>query len=257
MIKIVIIEDEEPARRKLKRFLNDLGEPVSVIAELGTVTDAIFFLKKEEQIDLILSDIELLDGNAFSIYNEIPPSCPIIFTTAYNEFLMDAFETNGIEYLLKPFSFERFKKAWNKFLLLQNGNRKNDGLVTKMNHFFANYQSDSTVFKKRFSVNSGKGTYFLNVDNIVIFAADEGVIFAIDTQGKKHLLTQETLKEIESMVDPSLFFRINRSELVQKQYVERMERYTKNTLAITVNGYGKHLITSQNNTASFKLWIEQ
>src|SRR5690606_38173491 len=110
MIKVVIIEDEIPARKKLKRFLEQVNQSTEVIAEIGTVSEAIEFIKNENAIDLILSDIELQDGNAFEIYQEVNVLCPIIFTTAYNQFLMDAFESNGIEYLLKPFSLERFQK---------------------------------------------------------------------------------------------------------------------------------------------------
>lgn len=111
MIKIVIIEDEIPARKKLIRFINELKENTEIIAEIDNVEQSIDFLKTEKSIDLIISDIELLDGNAFEIYDQVKISCPIIFTTAYDKFWMNAFETNGIEYLLKPFTLERFQKA--------------------------------------------------------------------------------------------------------------------------------------------------
>lgn len=256
MLKVVIIEDEIPARKKLKRFLGELNQPITVVAEIGIVTEAIAFLKTNPSIDLILSDIELQDGNAFEIYHEATVSCPIIFTTAYNQFLMDAFEGNGIEYLLKPFSFERFQKAWDKFLWLRKSNGTDTDLYTKLSQMITG-SSDGKVFKKRFSVNSNQGTYFIETVDILFFAAEEGVIFAIDKHAKKHLLTQTTLKEMEEVLDKSDFFRINRSELANKKYIERIDRYTKNTIAIKLKGYEKHLITSQSNTRSFREWIEE
>ena len=255
MITVVIIEDEAPARRKLRRFLADLDEPVTVVAELTTVAEAILFLQTGNAIDLILSDIALQDGDAFAIYNAVPLSCPIIFTTAYDQFLMDAFETNGIEYLLKPFSFERFKKAWDKFLLLKHQGGKDRQILEQINHFME-HQGANKSFKQRFSIPSKRGTYFLDTIGILFFVAEDGMIAAVDVQGKRHMLSQPTLKEIESVLDPSQFFRINRSELVNKQHIERIERYAKNTIAITLADYTKHLVTSQSATALFREWLE-
>lgn len=255
MIKVVIIEDEIPARKKLKRFLEELNEAIIVVAEIGTAQDAIEFLKTNKEVDLILSDIELQDGNAFEIFKEVEIACPVIFTTAYNQFLMDAFESNGIEYLLKPFSLERFKKAWNKFLLLKTPSADNDFLL-KLNRLIGKPVAEK-IFKKRFSISNNKEIYFLETDDIIFFTAEEGVVFAVDAQSKKHLLTQTTLKEIEELLNEEAFFRINRSELVHKKYIVRMERYSKNTIAIKLSGYEKHLITSQSSTKSFRDWVEQ
>lgn len=257
MINIVIIEDEAPARRKLIRFLNDLEEEISIVAALATVSEAVSFLGETKNIHLILSDIELLDGNAFEIYKRISVSCPIIFTTAYNEFLMDAFETNGIEYLLKPFSFERFKKAWDKYLLLGSVSTPDHTILKKITTLLNKQPIENKAFRTRFAITSGRGTYFVEVNDVVFFAADEGIVVAMDTQAKKHLLPQPTLKEIEAVVDPDRFFRINRGELVNKAYIEHIERYSKNTIAMKMRGYQEFLVTSQSSTAAFREWVER
>lgn len=255
MIKVVIIEDEIPARNKLKRFINDLEPGVEIVAELDTVESAVSFLKSAS-VDLIFSDIELLDGNAFEIYDQIKITCPVIFTTAYDQFWMNAFEGNGIEYLLKPFTGDRFKKAWDKFLLLRKPDSKENEMLVKLQQILSNSQPEKS-FKKRFTVSSHQGTYFLNTEDISFFEAEEGIIFAVDISGKKHLLNESTLKDVEMNVNPLEFFRINRSELIQKQHVERIERYNKNTLAVKVKGYKEHLVTSQGSTAAFRKWIEE
>jgi DNA-binding LytR/AlgR family response regulator len=255
MIKILIIEDEIPARKKLKRFLGELDTPVEIIAEVDTVEKAVGFLTNST-VDLIFSDIELLDGNAFEIYNQISVTCPIIFTTAYDQFWMDAFESNGIEYLLKPFSRERFQKAWNKFLLFRNSNSEENKLLINLTKLMERNFADKS-YKKRFTVNTYQRIYFIETENITFFEANEGVVFAFDISGKKHVLNEPTLKEIETQLDPTDFFRINRSELISKKHLEKIERYTKNTLAIKMKGYEKFLKTSQNSTPSFREWIDK
>lgn len=255
MIKILIIEDEIPARKKLKRFLETLDTEIKVAAEIDTVATAIEFLN-HTSVDVIFSDIELLDGNAFEIYNRVQVSCPIIFTTAYDHFLMSAFESNGIAYLLKPFSRERFQMAWDKFLLFRNStSNENQQLIALTKLIQQNFENNA--YKKRFTINTHQGIYFLDTENITFFEASESVIFAFDITGKKHLINNSTLKEIENQLSPEYFFRINRSTIINKQHVEKIERYTKNDLAIKIKAGKNYLKTSQSNTASFREWIEK
>lgn len=255
MVKILILEDEIPARKKLKRFLVELNTQTEIIAEIDTVAKGVSFLKNNS-VDLIFSDIELLDGNSFEIYSQVSISCPIIFTTAYDQFWMDAFESNGIDYLLKPFSQNRFQKAWDKFLLFKNSPQDDNRLLNNLSKILEqNFVKKS--FKKRFTVNNHRVIYFLDIENISYFGAGEGVVFAYDTTDKKHLLTESTLKEIEEQLNPLDFFRLNRSELINKQHIEKIEYCTKNSLAVKLKGCEKYLTTSQTNTALFRIWIEQ
>jgi DNA-binding LytR/AlgR family response regulator len=241
-IDILIIEDELPARRKLKRYLEQLTQPVQVVCECATVEEAIVFFERGGQVDLIFSDIALQDGNAFEIYQEIALKSPVIFTTAYDAHMLEAFESNGIDYLLKPFTFERFEKAWKKFLLFTKSE--------------TSIKLDKPAYKGRFTINTAKDSYFLAVEEIAYFLAEEGVVKVIDLAGKSHLMGLLTLKELEERLDPSRFFRINRAELVHKRAIQRMERYGKNSLAIQVEGAKQKLITSQGNTAAFREWVE-
>lgn len=255
MIKILIIEDEKPARNKLKRFIKELDVSIDIIGETDTVESSLSFLKSHSP-DLIFSDIELLDGNVFEVYNQVPVSCPIIFTTAYDQFWMEAFEGNGIAYLLKPFSRDRFQKSWEKFQMIRNAPADADTILSSLSQILGQNLAKKPI-KRQFTIHNNRGTSFLNTENICFFEANEGVVFAYDTTGKKHLLTEATLKKIEEQLDPSVFFRLNRSELVNKMHIEKMERHTKNTLAIKLKGFQKHLITSQSTTAQFRSWINQ
>ncbi|MBW1296289.1 LytR/AlgR family response regulator transcription factor [Aquimarina litoralis] len=254
MIKIVLIEDESPARKKLKNYLDKLGEPYVVIKEIETVTETLSFFKTLPEVDIIFSDIELRDGNVFEAYDKITMNYPIIFATAYNDFWMNAFETNGIEYLLKPFSYARFEKAWNKYKTLKNKMSTNTNeLLGVLDNYYQRKLASETVYKDYIPIKSSNEIYFLKVNDITFFQSDYGVIFAYDTVNKKHLLNQTSLKEIQEILNPEVFFKINRSEIVNRNYIEKISRYTKNTVAIQIKSH--HLKTSQNNTASFNSWV--
>jgi len=254
MIKILIIEDEAPARKKLRKQLERIGENILVVKEIETVVDTKAFFESNTEVDLIFSDIELRDGNVFEVYSQFLIESPIIFTTAYNQFWMNAFETNGIEYLLKPYSYSRFEQAWKKYTTLKNKiSGKQDDIIKKLDAYYQSKQEVEPVYKDFIPVKSNGSIYFLKVEDITFIKADYGMIFAYDSANKRHVLNQNSLKEIQEMLNPEIFFKINRSELLNRNYIEKIDRYTKNTVAIQIKSYS--LKTSQNTTASFNKWM--
>ncbi|WP_394747556.1 LytR/AlgR family response regulator transcription factor [Spongiimicrobium salis] len=254
MIKVVIIEDEAPARKKLKNYLGRIGTSLEVVKEIETLDETQSFFETAPEVDLIFSDIELRDGNVFEVYDQITLDCPIIFATAYDQFWMNAFETSGIEYLLKPYSFDRFEKAWQKYTSLKNkiGIGHNE-LFKKLDAYYQSKVAVKPIYKEYIPVKSSNSIYFLRVDDIVFIQADYGVVFAYDSANKKHLLNQATLKEIQEVLNPTSFFKINRSELVNRNYIEKIDRYTKNAVVIHLKSH--RLKTSQRTTASFNAWM--
>lgn len=255
MIKVLIIEDEIPARKKVKRFVEELTLPVKIMAEIDNIQSGILFLKNNKP-DLILSDIELIDGTAFEIFSKTTVDCPIIFITAYDKFWMDAFESNGIDYLMKPFTKERFQKAWEKYLSLSNSKVAYNHVIENLTKVISLRFSEKN-YRKRFSVFTKQSIYFLEINDISYFIATDGVVFAFDKSGKKHLLSFSTLKEVELCLDPADFFRINRSDLISKQNIEKLVRISKNALAVKMKGYDKLLIASQSNTPLLREWIDK
>lgn len=239
MKKIVLIEDEIPALHKLKRFLNQVGEPIQVVAEFDKVQDAIAYLQNHE-VDLIISDIELRDGNAFEIFESTPLVCPIIFTTAYDQFAMAAFETNGIAYLLKPFNQEKFNQAWHKYELLSSKQES----------------SYKPHFLKNLKISEPNGFYFIETDKISYFEAEEGIVYAHLENGQRKILTENTLKFLEEKLDPMQFFRIHRSFLINRNHIENMKKYDKNSLLIKMKGQKETLKSSQTLTPKFRNWLE-
>lgn len=257
MIKILILEDELPARKKLKRYLAELQLEVKILAEIESVETGIEYLQASPALDLIISDIELRDGNAFDIFQEVQFPCPIIFTTAYNEYWMQAFESNGIAYLLKPFSLEKFKQAWDKFQLLTPQSSLQSQWLQQLQAIMDEKTQANAVFRSRFSIPTARGNYFLETKEVLYFSAEAGLVYGNDASGKRHLMKEATLKEIENQVDPNHFFRINRSELVHKNFVIGTERYSKNSVALKMRGTERLLICSQSQTPAFLSWIER
>ena len=254
MIRILIIEDESPARKKLKNYLDRSGESIEIVKEIETVKESIEYLSSGPDIDLIFSDIELRDGNVFEAYNKLTVNTPIIFATAYDQFWMNAFETNGIEYLLKPYSFDRFEKAWNKYKALKNKLTENQNdIFKKLDSYYQSKVEVKPVYKDFIPVKSKGDIYFLKTADITHVIADYGVIFAYDSANKRQTLNQASLKEVQELLNPDNFFKINRSELVNRNYINKINRYTKNTVAIYIN---EHVLkTSQNSTADFNRWM--
>ncbi len=167
---------------------------------------------------------------------------------------MNAFESSGIEYLLKPYSYPRFEKAWLKYTFLKNKMKVNhNDLISKLDAYYQSKLDLKPIYKEYIPVKSNSGIYFLKVEDIIFIQSDYGVIFAYDSANKKHLLNQTSLKEIQEMLNPIVFFKINRSEFVNKVYIEKINRYTKNTVAINIKSHT--LKTSQNSTAAFNSWM--
>ena len=256
MLKVIIIEDEIPAQNKLVRLLEKVAPDALVIDKIDNVAELSSRLKDGLLADLIISDIELRDGQVFEAYQQYPTTVPIIFATAYDSFWMEAFEGSGIAYLLKPFSLDNFQKAFAKFMSLREQMvPSQQQLFEQLSHLVHSSHKPKKNYKDYLSIKSGTSVYFLKVDEIVFLKAEEGLIYAFDRAGKKHILNQSSLKVLlEESLDPDEFFKINRSEVLQRKYIEQIDRYGKHTVAIKLLHH--QLITSERTTAAFHKWLD-
>lgn len=252
-MNILILEDEQRAGEKLIDAISAVNSNRNIEWK-RSIVDAIEFLKEKPSLDIIFSDIELLDGNVFKVYETILPDCPIIFCTAYNTFYIDAFKTNGIAYLLKPYTMASFKAAWSKFLLLC----KNDKEVIPPNLL---HQLRSLIdlkkkqHKSTFSIKKKDGVFLLKVIDIIYFQAQGDFVLAIDKNSKKHIINN-SLTHIENEINKDIFFRINRSEIINRDCILKYNRHIKNRLAITLHHTDTIFYTSNSKTAEFKHWLE-
>lgn len=257
MIKVLIIEDEHSSRNKLNRFLNQLEEDVLVIAELQSLEELQHFFQNPPKIDVIISDIELRDGNVFSFLEKANINCPIIFTTAYNQFWTNAFEGMGIEYLLKPFNFKRFQKAWTKYLNISQNPSDSTSILKKLETLFIEQQENTNTYKTRFPYKKGTSTAFIETNEIVAITAEEGALFILTKNGNRLLAIENSLHKFVAELDKESFFQINRSDVVHKKYVQEIQRYSKNVIAIKLMEQKEWLKTSQSITSAFNEWMNK
>ncbi|MFK8105324.1 MAG: LytR/AlgR family response regulator transcription factor [Saprospiraceae bacterium] len=255
-MNILIIEDEILAKNKLDLYIHAAFANTSIIHWVRTIKDAIDFLEREVTYDLVFSDIKLLDGNAFEIFTKVKIECPIIFCTAYDEYLLDAFQTNGIAYLLKPYNEEHFKQAISKYELLRAKDTSGTLSNLAVQNLYHLVEKQIKNYKSRFSIKKKNGIKLLKIEDIASIEAQGSFSLAYDQKDNKHIINIP-ISEIESSLNPSLFFRINRSEIVSIDYIETIENYFKNRLIVKFKNSERVAHTSSSRTADFRKWLDQ
>jgi len=253
-MNILILEDEIPAYKKLVSYLEaSFGKNVNHDWARSNKDGKAFLI--ENTYDFIISDIQLLDGISFDLYNEVSINCPIIFCSAYDDYLFQAFDTNGIAYILKPYTQTDFNKVIEKYEALfkqGNYNMLNTETITALKSAL---KDDDISYKKRFVIKKAKGIQLLNVLDISIIEASGDFCIATDFNKNRYTISQ-TISSIYSQLNPKKFFRINRSELVNIDYINNIESHFKNRLLITMQGIKDKVMTSSSNTAEFRKWLE-
>ena len=250
-MRVLIIEDEPLAAEKLSDFIGRYDASIRVAAKLESIAETRKWFRENVPPDLIFSDIELLDGNVFEFLESAELNNPIIFTTAYDQFLLRAFEQSGIGYLLKPFNYESFVAAMLK--------------LEKLKRNFAFAQTDlwrevqksltEPKYKERFVIKLRGGIQLLETNKIAYFQTQSGMLFAFDANGSKFPIS-ENLGRLEEILNPHNFFRISRSEIVNLKFVERLEPYFNDRLMIHLKDSKIRLISSTNRTPHLRKWIE-
>ncbi|HCW07021.1 MAG TPA: DNA-binding response regulator [Cytophagales bacterium] len=253
-MKILIIEDEPFVAVSLAKIVREIEPGVEILGPLGSITDTREWLSKNSPPDLILSDIQLADGISLDIFSGEKIFCPIIFTTAYNEYAIKAFKLNSIDYLLKPIDKNELGAAFDKFHLLQSkfGNKL---YVAQLKELFASF-SEQKKFKERFTVHSGKSVSLISVDKIAMFIKEE-IIFLILNDGSKFITDFRSLDEIEEMTDPKIFFRANRQHLIHIRSIKSYQSDDTGKIIVKTNNVkiGEVLI-SKERAAEFRRWFE-
>ena len=254
-MKILILEDEIPAYQKLVAFITDYFEEEIPHDWARSNAEGKEFLVNNNY-DFILSDIQLLDGVSFDLYDEISIDAPIIFCSAHDEFLFQAFNTNGIAYILKPYTQIDFKKAIEKYQSLFKQGDYNSLTSKTISELKVALQEEHNNYKKRFVIKKAKGIQLLNVSEISTIEASGDFCIATDFQGKRHTISQN-LGVIHQQLQPTKFFKINRSEIINIDFIDNIESHFKNRLLITMTGLKEKAMTSSSTTSDFRKWLEQ
>ena len=254
-MKILILEDEIPAYQKLLSIIHKELPKSQIIGWARSVEEGKLLLNNNDMPDLIFSDIELLDGVSFDIFEQVTITCPIIFCTAFDKYVLKAFQTNGIAYLLKPYSDDNFKEALSKYQTLFSSNSKPSITEDTLSILKNVLESDKKNYKQRFTIKKKGGIKLLATKDIVYLEVNGDFCQAVDINSHKHIVNY-TLTDIEKKVNPQHFFRINRSQLINIAFIERIEPYFKNRLSIKLYHSEEPLLTSSSKTPEFRKWIE-
>ncbi len=251
-MNILIIEDERLAAEKLKRLIHEIDDSIEIIGHLESVVDTVNWFGSHDAPDLVLMDIELDDGICFEIFDSIKIKTPIIFTTAYNQYAIKAFKVKGVDYLLKPVSSEDLGTALEKYRDLYYNKETS---VDKIDQLYRQMVKD---YKTRFMVRIGKHYHSVSVKDVACFYIRERSTF-MKTRTGKSLDVDYSLEQIESMVDPEQFFRINRNYIINIESIADMISYSSSRVKVTLQNF-EHLddlIVSREKTAAFKEWLDR
>ncbi|MGB0899160.1 MAG: LytR/AlgR family response regulator transcription factor [Psychrobium sp.] len=252
-MKIGIIEDERIAAQYLEKLLREIDSDIEICFRLDTVEAVSKQFAMPSEVDLIFSDIELLDGNIFSVFSDIEPPCPIIFATAYEEYAIKAFEANGVGYVLKPYDKVLLAKALEKFKRLTERDRALDG---KLFNDLSMPQHKDIRYKQRFVIKRQSKIDLLAVSDISYFRLELSGLMAFDKSNTAYPLSHNSLSALEVELDPAVFFRLNRHEIISVMSIVSMTTLGKDRIEITVPTRDKPLICSAARTPDFKKWLE-
>jgi two-component system, LytTR family, response regulator len=255
VLKVLIVEDEAPAVEKLERYLKRYSEGIEVKGQAGSIEEAVNWLvANQDSIDLIFMDIQLKDGVSFEIFKEVKVQKPVIFITAYNEYALEAFKMNGIDYLLKPITFTDLSNSLKKVEALGNQLRwSEDRHETVINSLNSSLQK---TYKNRFMVKLGDHIKSITSDQISLLFADGRDVYLITHQLRKFIIDY-TLESLEEILDPNIFYRVNRSYIVNISAIQDVMVYSNSRLKITPHiKWEPGIIVSREKVSEFKEWFD-
>jgi len=251
--KVLIIEDEPPAAKRLSKLLSDLEENIEIIDVIDSVETSIKYIKNNNDIDLIFMDIQLSDGLSFEIFTEIEFTTPVIFTTAFDNYMLNAFKVHSVDYILKPLEFDELQSAFDKYKTFYI-NRSN---VDKID--FQNILSQflNKSFKERFLVKSGAEIKYISIDNVAYFYSEDGYTHICTKDNYKHIIDYK-LEELEKCIDPISYFRINRQIFVNIDSIKKIESYFNSRYKLQlIPKFNKDVIVSRDRAMDFRKWLDR
>jgi DNA-binding LytR/AlgR family response regulator len=252
-MKILVIENERPAAEKIVKLLRKIDKSVTILGVIETVEEAINRLQDKPEPDLVLMDIQLDDGLCFEIFETINVEFPVIFTTAYDEYTLKAFKVNSVDYLLKPIDEASLRNAiqkFNKFFYTDKDPFKRD--FRQLIHEFR------TQYKTRFLIRTGEKYRSVTTGEISHFHISERNVFLADNQGRDYGIDY-SLDQLQNMLDPTRFFRINRECIVNIEAISLMYSYSSSRMQLTVKNREKDdlFVVSREKVGEFKKWIDR
>jgi DNA-binding LytR/AlgR family response regulator len=249
---IVIIEDEMLAAERLQALIKNYDPSINIIASLESIEESVQWLQTKPHPDLLFVDIHLSDGHSFEIFKKVNLQKPVIFTTAYDNYALDAFQLFSIDYILKPVTAEALASAINKY--------KNIAALAAVNYSLLSdsvKENFGTKYKNRFLAKVGQRSFFLQADEVAYFFADNKIVYLVDKEGNRFIINF-TLEKLEPLLDLHDFFRINRKMIIHSRAIQQVKPYFNNRLKLLLKGIkaDEEIIISRERVADFKEWAD-
>ena len=250
-MKLLIVEDETLAVNRLRKLLVEIDPKIEVIAAVNSIVSTVDWLSKNHLPDLILMDVELADGQCFEIFKRVNVTTPVIFTTSYDQYAIEAFKVNSIDYLLKPVGIDDLRNALNKFSTLH----KPSSSLGTLEQFLQHFQKMNQSYRERFLVKTGSRYVSLETDMIAYFYFQDRVTF-IKTWKDENYIVDFSMDELEQLLSPTDFFRVNRQFIVNHRSVTNIQDYFNNKLLLTLKPQAsQEVVISRERAAEFKIWM--
>ncbi len=254
-MNVLILEDEILSAQRAKTLLYEHDPTITVVETIDSVEDATEWLGKNPEPDLMLVDIHLSDGLSFDLFKKIQIKSPVIFTTAYDQYAIQAFKMNSIDYLLKPLDKTELGFALSKFKALTQ-ERKNI-LTTDIQRIVQSFQGSNKKFKNRFLVKFGDNIQFKNTDEIAYFFADDKITYLVSNEGRRFIVDYK-LEQLEEVLDPDFFFRLNRKFVIRINAIQKVKAFINSRLQIFLKpNFEQDIYLSKDKTSEFKSWLDQ
>lgn len=252
-MKVAIIEDEPLAADRLIALLKEYDAETEILTVLESVEQGVKWFSESQAPDLVLSDIQIADGLSFEIFREVEVKCPVIFTTAFDQYAIEAFEVNSIDYLLKPIKFSKLENSLNKWKQLSqqfSSSLDVDSLVSAIKEAQGGYKS-------RFLVKTGQQIRPIKAEDIAYFYAKDKIVLLVTHKGDKYAVDY-TLDDLNALLDPAFFFRINRQFIIHLEAAREIHSYFKGRLKLVLSPeVDEEVIVSSDRTPVFKAWLDQ
>jgi DNA-binding LytR/AlgR family response regulator len=252
-MKVFIIEDEPLAVQKLTKLLREIAPYIQIVGTADGIESSVEWLQAHPTPDLVLMDIELCDGQSFEIFNQIEVKSPVIFTTSYDEYAIQAFRVNSVDYLLKPIKREDLERALQKYEKLNRSHSQAIDISKLINEL--QKQNQPKEYRTRFLVKQGQRLMPVETTDIAYFFSEDGLTFFMTRDRIKHLLDY-TLEELDTMLDPKQFFRISRQFIIEVRSVGQIHNHFNGKLKLDLRpSIDKEVTVSRERVSDFKDWM--
>lgn len=251
-MRILLVEDEYQARQNLLAALQPLLPEAKIVGQTDSVSATVDWLGRNPPPDLVFLDIQLADGLSFEIFDHGELTCPVIFTTAFDQYALRAFKLNSIDYLLKPIEPEELRAALDKF------RRQQLAPVARMRDLLSGIGNPTAPqYRQRFLIKRGRGLGYLPVSETTHLYGENGLVYAVDAEGRRHVIDL-TLERAETELDPNDFFRINRAQLIHLASIEKIHTWFNHRLKLELRpATDLESVVSRDRVKSFKAWLDR